>query len=209
MTTSEVNEILVVFDEFLSSADLGLVRTQALKMEARFSPATTVQMGRPGTLNVARRRADVLTDADTGDIGKFFKSQVEQALPLVLEVLHLPVQKAQRISIQITSTADGGYYKPHTDNSPQDVNHRLLSFVYFCNQYRGSFQGGELRIYSTQSHEGMGDPDVQVYVISPEQNRVIFFRSDFVHEISPVVCMSNKLADTRLTVNGWIYFGMR
>jgi SM-20-related protein len=208
MMLSEKNEILVLFDEFLSPFDLGFVRAEALKMESRFSPSTTVQMGRPTSLNLARRRSNVVIDVDTGHVGKFFKSQVEQALPSALEELHLPVRKAQRISLQITSTGDGGFYKPHTDNSPHDRNRRLLSFVFFCNQRCGSFQGGELRIYDTQSHDSMWDSEVKVHVIAPEQNRIIFFRSDYVHEISPVICPSNELKDTRLTLNGWIYFAM-
>jgi SM-20-related protein len=206
MSTTKVDQILLAFDQFLMPAELDFITAYAMKMEETFSPATTVQMGRPGTLDTARRRASVLTEVGSGEVGKLVKAKIELALPSVLQDLQLPVRRASRISVQITSTGDRGFYKPHIDTSPQDSSRRVLSFVYFCHRYPLSFQGGELRIYSTRSHAELGNPDVRIHAISPEQNRIVFFKSDFVHEISPVVCSSNRLADTRLTVNGWIYF---
>ena len=206
MNTMKVDGLLLTFDEFLMAAELDCVTAYVMGMEHKFSVATTVREGRPGTLDVARRRARVLTDVETGEVGKFFKARIEQMLPSVLEDLHLPIRRANRISVQITSTGNGGFYKPHTDNSPRDTNRRVLSFVYFHHRYPLSFQGGELRIYGTRVYAEINDPSLHVHVISPEQNRIVFFQSDFVHEICPVVCPSDKLADTRLTVNGWVYF---
>lgn len=206
MNTPRVDRILLVFEQFLQAAELDFLRSYAIGMEQEFAQATTVQMGRPGTLDVARRRANVLTDVGTGEAGQFFKTKIEKTLPAVLESFELPILPARRISVQITSTGDGGFYKPHTDNSPQDSNRRVLSFVYFCNPYPGGFQGGDLRIYETREHKEIEKPGLQVHTITPYQNRIIFFKSDFVHEISKVVCPSNELTDTRLTVNGWIYF---
>lgn len=200
------DRILIALDQFLEPSGLDSVRTCAMRMEDRFSAATTLKNGRPLTLDVAVRHARVLTDVETGEVGKWFKARVEQVLPSVLEELELPVRKPKRVAVQITSTGDGGFYKPHTDNSVHTPDRRLLSFVYFCNRYPVSFQGGELRIYGTLSHAELHDPGVQVHVISPEQNRIVFFLSDYVHEICPVVCKSSSVADTRLTVNGWIYF---
>jgi SM-20-related protein len=203
--TIKVDGILLAFDQFLIPAELDFVTAYVMGMEHKFSAATTIQMGRPGTLDVARRRARVLTDVETAEVGRFFKTRIEQMLPSVLEDLQLPIRPTKRISVQITSTPDGGFYKPHTDNSPQATNRRVLSFVYFCHRYPLSFQGGDLRIYGTRSYAEIKKPGVPVYVISPEQNRIVLFQSDFVHEICPVVCPSNRLADTRLTVNGWVY----
>jgi Rps23 Pro-64 3,4-dihydroxylase Tpa1-like proline 4-hydroxylase len=163
-------------------------------------------MGRPGTVNTARRRAVVLTEVDTDEIGALFKAKVERAVPTVLEELQLPIRQPGRVSVQMTSTGDGGFYKPHTDNYVHDMNRRRLSFVYYCNRYPISFQGGILRIYDTREYAKLRDPKTKVHTVTPVQNRMVFFQSDYVHEISPVVCASNRLVDTRLTVNGWIYF---
>lgn len=204
MKAPKVDGILVAFEQFLLPAEPDFTVAYAAGMESNFSIATTVEMGRPGTVNAARRRANVLTGIDTGEVGTLFKSRIEEVLPTVLRALQLPLRRTRRISVQITSTGDGGFYKPHSDNSPLDVNRRELSFVYFCNPV--GFQGGDLRIYGTRVYAETVNPSVQIHTISPDQNRIVFFRSDFIHEICPVVCGSNKLADTRLTVNGWIYF---
>jgi SM-20-related protein len=204
--TLKVDRILVAFDQFLRPDELDFVTKYAVGMEHQFSAATTVQMGRPGTLDVSRRRAKVLTDIETRELGKFFKAKIEEMLPSVLEELGLPIRPARRISVQITSTGDGEFYKPHTDNSPHAANRRELSFVYFCHSYPLSFQGGELRVYDTRLYGEIQNPGVRIHVISPEQNRIVFFQSDFVHEICPVFCPTNRFENTRLTVNGWIYF---
>jgi Rps23 Pro-64 3,4-dihydroxylase Tpa1-like proline 4-hydroxylase len=207
MSAPRVDGILVAVEQFLPPGELDFTTAYAAGMESNFSAATTVEMGRPGMINAARRRARVLTGIDTEEVGTLFKSRIEEVLPTVLQALRLPLCRARRISVQMTSTGDGGFYKPHSDNSPLDINRRVLSFVYFCNRYPVGFQGGDLRIYSTREYSEREEPSVQVHAISPDQNRIVFFRSDFIHEICPVVCTSKKLADTRLTVNGWIYFG--
>ena len=136
MKTIRVDRMLVAFDRFLAPAELDFIKMYVIGMEHRFSAATTVQMGRPGTLDVSRRRARrVLMDAELGEVGKFFKTRIEQTLPSVLEELQLPIRRTKRIAVQITSTGHSGFYKPHTDNSPQTTNRRELSFVYFCHQY--------------------------------------------------------------------------
>jgi Rps23 Pro-64 3,4-dihydroxylase Tpa1-like proline 4-hydroxylase len=203
--TLKADRILVAFDQFLRPEELDFVRTFATEMEYQFSAATTVHKGRPGTLDVTRRRARVLTGLEAQDIGRFFKAKVAETLPSVLEDLELPMRPTGRTSVQITSTGDGEYYKPHVDNSPEAVERRELSFVYFCHSHPRKFEGGELRIYATRLYTGIQDPDVRVHVISPEANRMVFFQGDFLHEICPVVCHSNRLVDTRLTVNGWVY----
>jgi SM-20-related protein len=205
--TINVGKLAFTFDHFLEPAELESIRTYAMQMAERFTTATTVQIGSPTTLDLTRRRADVLLDIDTGEVGKLFKARIEKLLPEVLANMHLPARKPQRVSVQITSTGDGGFYKPHTDNSLRDLRRRLLSFVYFCNSYPVSFQGGELRIYGTYLHSAIEDPDVKVELVSPLQNRIVFFLSDCVHEICPVICGDGGIGDGRLTVNGWIYFG--
>src|ERR1700691_1778651 len=107
------NQILFVIDNFLMSADLESTRAYAVKMEDRFSPATVVHEGRPQTLDVARRRARVLAGVDTGQVGEFFRSEIDRVLPAVLVQLALPIVRAKRISVQMTSSGDGHFYKPH------------------------------------------------------------------------------------------------
>jgi Rps23 Pro-64 3,4-dihydroxylase Tpa1-like proline 4-hydroxylase len=41
--------------------------------------------------------------------------------------------------------------------------------------------------------------------VVPEQNQIVFFRSELLHEITPVVCPSQAFADSRFTVNGWLH----
>jgi SM-20-related protein len=160
VNTLKADGILLAFDEFLMPTELDVVRAYVMRMEDKFSAATTMPMGRPRTLDLAHRRARVISYVETAEVGQFFKDRIEQMLPSVLEELRFRIRPAKRIAMQVASTLDGDFYKPHTDNSPQSRNRRLPSFMYFCHRCPLGFQGGDLRIYGTRSYAEIKNPGI-------------------------------------------------
>jgi SM-20-related protein len=200
--------VLFALDQFLTPTELERPVSHAINMVSKFSPASTNYMGGTNVLNLERRRAQVLMGQDTGEVGGLFNTKISCVMPMALEALQLPVRTPRRIIVQMTSTGDGGFYLPHSDNPAYAINRRLVSYVYFCHRADPlSFQGGDLRIYNTGTYAEIRRPDVPTYSVDPQANRIVFFHSDLIHEIRPVSCASDSLVDTRLTVNGWIYFG--
>jgi len=37
------------------------------------------------------------------------------------------------------------------------------------------------------------------------QNSIVFFPSNYLHEVLPTRCPSGEFADSRLTYNGWLH----
>jgi Rps23 Pro-64 3,4-dihydroxylase Tpa1-like proline 4-hydroxylase len=102
----------------------------------------------------------------------------------------------------MTASNDADFFKRHTDSSLHEG--RTVSFVYYFYREPKAFTGGELRVYDTRVE---GDRIVggrKYDTIIPRQNQMLFFPSYLFHEVLPVRCPSQKLADSRFTVNGWI-----
>jgi SM-20-related protein len=199
-------EIFTFWEEFLPPEELESLRSEIMALEDQFSPTTIVQGDKPETRSTSVRRSRFLSNVKAQHIADKIKPKILAALPDVLSALTLPVLSPTRVSVQVTSTGDRGFYKPHVDNSVHDKNRRVVSFVYFCNPYPQGFQKGELLIYATRNHADFGNPELKVFTVTPGQGSIVFFKSDFLHEISLVECPSDILKDTRLTINGWIYF---
>jgi Rps23 Pro-64 3,4-dihydroxylase Tpa1-like proline 4-hydroxylase len=105
----------------------------------------------------------------------------------------------------LTQSNTGDFFRVHSDNHSAGVRSRAVTFVYYFYREPKPFQGGELQLWGTRydgdSPIAEGDPET----ISPAQNQVIFFPSDYLHEVRPVNSASGEFADSRFTVNGWLH----
>jgi SM-20-related protein len=61
-----------------------------------------------------------------------------------------------------------------------------------------------LRLHDSHWDNGVWTYTGDYRAVVPEQNQIVFFRSELLHEITPVVCPSQAFADSRFTVNGWL-----
>ena len=95
----------------------------------------------------------------------------------------------QAPEIQLTATEDGGYFKPHTDNSQPGTEDRTLSFVFYFGQ---GFSGGMLHFLDYG------------YWVAPVEGLLVVFNVELLHEIEPTRVESGDLSDSRLTLNGWL-----
>ena len=108
------------------------------------------------------------------------------------------------LEVQITASNDGDFFRFHSDNGSDRVASRRLTFVYFFHREPMGFEGGELRIHDArlQDHKYVSEGSYQA--INPQQNQIVFFPCELLHEITPVKCASQLFADSRFTLNGWL-----
>ncbi|KAM3100557.1 2OG-Fe(II) oxygenase [Phormidesmis sp. 146-35] len=185
----------VQLDRFLKEPARSRILEAALSRESEFVATTT------STGETDYRRSRILYQFP--DFNWMVK-QVELALPQVMLQLGLNFAIAE-IEIQLTAHNDGHYYKIHNDSGSPDAATRLLSYVYYFHRQPKAFSGGELRLYdSTMEY---GDQSSDFCTIEPQDDRIIFFPSDCLHEVMPVVCPSRAFADGRFTLNGWVRSG--
>ena len=201
----------VVLDEFLAPAELANLTRFVLEHEADFTASTVVspraQEGEvngeiSGVINYDHRRSRVLMDlAQHQDV---MLDRIKSVLPLVLDQLGMEEFAIADAEAQVTASNDGDFFHFHSDNGSERVASRHLTFVYFFHREPRQFEGGELRIHDSRLQDGVYVSEGSYQTIVPQQNQIVFFPCELLHEITPVNCSSQLFADGRFTLNGWL-----
>ena len=194
----------VIFDEFLTPAELNALRRYVLEQEARFQISEVLSPGVTGSaIDYEHRRSRVLMDL--GGHERMIVDRLLTCLPRVLQKWGRDPFRISRIESQATASNHGDFFRCHSDNAAGEVASREITFVYFFHSEPKQFTGGELRIYDSRRQNENYVPTANYRTIVPEQNQLILFASGLSHEITPVDCPSGQFADGRFTVNGWIH----
>jgi SM-20-related protein len=131
-------------------------------------------------------------------------SRIKTVLPQVLRKLGMEDFNIDRLEAQVTASNDGDFFRFHSDNGSELVASRYLTFVYFFHREPRQFEGGDLRIHDARLKDGAYASDGTFQTIVPQQNQIVFFPCELLHEITPVNCPSGQFADSRFTLNGWL-----
>jgi len=193
----------VVLDEFLAPQELVELTRFALEHESDFSASEVVSPhADSGVINYEHRRSRVLMDlAQYHDL---ILERIKAALPQVLDKLGMEEFSISGVEAQVTASNDGDFFHFHSDNGSERVASRNLTFVYFFHREPRQFEGGELRIHDARLEEGIYVSEGSYQTIVPQQNQIVFFPCEMMHEITPVNCASQAFADSRFTLNGWL-----
>lgn len=193
----------VVLDEFLAPSELSDLTRFVLQRENDFSTSEVVSPSADGgVVNYDHRRSRVLMDlAQHQDV---MLDRIKSVLPQVLEKLGMEEFTIADVEAQVTASNDGDFFHFHSDNGSDRVASRHLTFVYFFHREPCQFEGGELRIHDSRLQDGAYVSEGSYQAIVPEQNQIVFFPCEMLHEITPVNCASQLFADSRFTLNGWL-----
>lgn len=134
---------------------------------------------------------------------ELLRTKVRQLMPAVCEALKIPLCNGA-IEAQLTSHNDNNFYKVHNDNGSADTAHRVLTFVYYFHRAPKAFTGGQLVVYDHKVHNGYHFAADTFRSIEPNDNSIVFFASEEMHEVKMVNCPSLAFMDSRFTINGWI-----
>jgi len=193
----------VVLDEFLAPQELDELTRYALEHEANFSASEVVSpVADGGVVNYEHRRSRVLTDL--GNHKKTLLARIEGILPQILDKLGMKEFSVAEVEAQITASNDGDFFRSHNDNGSDKVASRYLTFVYFFHREPKQFEGGDLRIHDARLDRGEYASTGSYQTMVPQQNQIVFFPCELLHEITPVECSSRLFADSRFTLNGWL-----
>ena len=193
----------VVLDEFLAPQELEELIRFALEREADFSASEVVSPSADGGIvNYEHRRSRVLMDlAHHQDV---ILARIKAVLPQVLGTLGMAEFAISDVEAQITASNHGDFFHFHSDNGSDRVAGRRLTFVYFFHREPRQFEGGELRIHDARLEEGTYLRQGSYQTLAPQQNQIVFFPCELLHEITSVNCASRRFADSRFTLNGWL-----
>jgi len=141
---------------------------------------------------------------DLGEKQAMMLARIKSVLPQVLERLGMEEFTIADLEAQITASNDGDFFHLHDDNGSEGVAARHLTFVYFFHREPRQFEGGELRIHDAHCKDGHCVSDGTYQTIVPRQNQIVFFPCELQHEITAVKCRTQRFADSRFTLNGWL-----
>ena len=194
----------VIFDEFLTPAELNALQRYVLDQETRFQISEVLSPGVTGSsVDYEHRRSRVLMDL--GGHERMIVDRLLTCLPKVLQKWGRDPFRISRVESQTTASNHGDFFRCHSDNAADEVASREITFVYFFHREPRQFTGGELRIYDSRRENENHIPTANYRTIVPEQNQLVLFASGLSHEITPLDCPSGQFADSRFTVNGWIH----
>ena len=193
----------VVLDEFLSPQEVAELTAFAREHEAEFQTSEVISPATGGgVVNYERRRSRVLMDL--GRQQDLIVERIKSVLPEVLQQLEMEEFTVADVEAQITASNDEDFFHFHSDNASEQAASRYLTFVYFFHREPRMFEGGELRIHDAHLEDGIYVSEGSYQTIIPQQNQIVFFPCELMHEITPVRCSSQSFADSRFTVNGWL-----
>jgi len=193
----------VVLDEFLAPQELEQLTRFTLEHEADFQTSEVLSpQAEGGMVNYDHRRSRVLMDL--GHHQDLMLERIQTVLPEVLKKFDMDEFSPAAVEAQITASNDGDFFHFHSDNGSDRVASRYLTFVYFFHREPQPFEGGELRVHDAhlEGNEYVSEGSYQSIV--PRQNQIVFFPCQLMHEITEVKCPSQRFADSRFTVNGWL-----
>jgi Rps23 Pro-64 3,4-dihydroxylase Tpa1-like proline 4-hydroxylase len=194
----------VVLDEFLAPQELEELMRFAQEHEADFETSEVVSpTAEGGVVNYEHRRSRVLTDLEQHQDRML--DRIKTVLPEVLKKLGMEEVPITGMEAQITASNDGDFFRFHNDNGSEKVASRYLTFVYFFHREPRQFEGGELRIHDARLEGDTYVSEGSYQTISPQQNQIVFFPCELMHEVEPVKCPSRLFADSRFTLNGWLH----
>ncbi len=193
----------VVLDEFLAPQELFELTRFTLEHEAEFQASEVLSpTAEKGVVNYDHRRSRVLTEL--GHHQDVMLARIKAVLPSVLEKLGMREFNISAVEAQITASNDGDFFHFHSDNGADHVSSRHLTFVYFFHGEPKQFEGGELRIHDSTLEGGEYVSAGSYQTVIPQQNQIVFFPCELMHEVTAVQCPSALFADSRFTLNGWL-----
>lgn len=193
----------VILDEFLAPQELEELTRFTIEHQGDFRASEVVEPNSEGgVVNYEHRRSRVLIDLQPHQ--NVMLERIKSVLPQVLDQLGMEEFSIADVEVQITASNDGDFFHFHSDNSSEKVASRHLTFVYFFHREPRQFEGGELRIHDARLEGGNYVSEGSYQTIVPQQNQIVFFPCELLHEITPVKCASRAFADSRFTLNGWL-----
>lgn len=187
----------VLFDRFLEPAANRSLLDDAIARQALFRETEVYKAARGQPPNRTN-----LVSYELGPAGDIMRALVARHLPLLCERLGKPLFDIKFIQLKLAAYANGDFFKPHHDNGENNPL-RVISFVYYFNQLPKPYTGGDLLLYDTRFQPGAYVRSLFTRIV-PQNNSIIFFPSEYFHEVSTVVIGNDEFRSCRFTMAGHV-----
>jgi hypothetical protein len=190
----------VRFEKFLLRPERDLVLELALQHQGDLEVA---KVGEGVGDYKPQRRSSLILSRKVDKLVPWFLPRVKAVLPAVLRRLQIAPFPIREIELQMTVHRRGGHYKVHQDGGKGIYTTRRVTYVYYFHRLPKRFTGGDLLLYDTDVHDaGYAAAFTRLEAVD---NSIVFFPSDYFHQVTAVHCESFEFGDSRFTLNGWFH----
>ncbi len=187
----------IKFDDFLDRESNKSALDYAFSTEKTF---TRAGLHRNNYINL-NHRTNLMT-YDVGNPGNSLLAVVRDNLPFICDCLNLSTINVNAIHLKITAYLNGHFFRAHQDKGEGYAN-RLITFVYFFHQEPKPYKGGDLLLYDSRMSPRMYKRNLFTRII-PQNNSIVFFPSEYFHEVLPVETHDKDFRSSRFTMTGHI-----
>jgi hypothetical protein len=143
-----------------------------------------------------------LVTFDLGPFGELIRARVQAQLPRLCARLGLVPFEAAHIQLKIAAYGSGDHFKAHQDNGERHPD-RKISFVYYFHREPKPYEGGDLLLYDSR-FAPRAFLRTRYTRIIPRNNQVVFFPSEYFHEVEPIISGGADFRGSRFTIAGHI-----
>jgi len=155
-------------------------------LRENFGPST-VGFGETQSQNPDIRKSRLVSKIENEKYTNWFEQRITGALAEIRSGLYMDAFDIGVIELQITTHHDGEYYGEHDDvgEKGSGAERRKVSFSYYYHWQPKAFEGGDLLLHDSNRHT-----EREVTRIAPVDNCIVFFPSEYLHEVTPVHLVS-------------------
>ena len=159
---------------------------------------------RVGRVDLDTRVALVAGRSVVRRIGPLFVKALGRVVDDVVRHFRVDAVDKHHVELNVIAHRDGDFFTPHQDTGYARSDSRLVSFAYYFHREPKGFAGGELLLYDTCI--ATGDYRAAAFSrIEPINNSLVFFPSDYCHEVLSVHAKSSAFENTRFAIVGWLH----
>lgn len=195
-TTAFVPAPFVQFDDFLGPQQNQALYHDTLARQPLFHP-TEVQ-----SADLYEKQRQNLVTYEVGPAGELMRERIAQELPGICHRLNMAAIAIRFIQLKLGAYQGGDFFKAHQDNGENHPD-RLISFVYYFNREPKPYRGGDLLLYDSRFSPRAYVRTVFTRII-PRNNSIVFFPSEYFHEVTPIETDTQDFASSRFTLAGHV-----
>ena len=189
--------------DFLTAAQQDMLLRMVWKNRELFAPA------RVRNTVWDARVALVAERSVKRQIRPWFVNALDRVVGDVARHFRVDGMDKRHVELEIAAHRSGDFTHLHRDidyRRDRDTGYagRLVSLAYYFHCEPKGFAGGDLLLYDTCV--ATGDYRAAAFSrIEPIGNSLVFFPSDYYHEVLPVHANGDAFGNARFTINGWLH----
>ena len=192
-------------EDFLSPDEFSMIWSTIEKNKNYFKESVVYAADGTNEVDSNLRKSKTLYKKNLGDISEWILSKIYKQLPEILPYLNLDPFKPTSTEIQLTRHGNNDFFMIHQDSNKDidSINNRTLTFVLYVHQEPKHFNGGEILLFDTDTQTN--NYNDRFTRLTPSSNSIIFFPSNYFHQVMPVYLLEDIFEYGRFAIHGWLH----